>query len=70
MQVRASALSDPIILNSNLMENLKSYTDTGVDEVSCLVARFLHLYVNGAHLIESYEIDNFILRNGVTLCAW
>ncbi len=52
------------------MEVMKSYVDIGVDEVTCLVAKFLLSFVNDAILVESYEVDNFILRNGVTLCSW
>ena len=70
MVSRASALTDPIIFNPSLMEALKSYVDTGVHEVTCLAAKFLLSFINDANLVESYEVDNFILRNGVTLCSW
>ncbi|KAK7693413.1 hypothetical protein QCA50_002981 [Cerrena zonata] len=65
---RASMLTDPIIVDPRLMAVLKSYVEMGVDEVSCLAARFLNLLVNESPLLESYEVDNFILRNGPTLC--
>lgn len=63
-------LTDPIIVDSRLMAVLKSYVEMGVDEVSCLAAAFLNLLVNESPLLESYEVDNFILRNGPTLCQW
>lgn len=63
-------LTDPIIVDATLMAVLRSYVETGVDEVSCFAARFLNLFVNEAPLLESYEIDNFILRSGQTLCHW
>ena len=67
---RASELMDPIIVDSRLMAVLKSYVEMRVDEVSCLAARFLNLLVNESPLLESYEVDNFILRNGPNLCQW
>lgn len=61
---------DPIIVHPGLMDVLKSYVELEVDEVSCLTAKFLNAFVNNAPFVESYEVDNFILRNGATLCTW
>ncbi|KAH9951250.1 hypothetical protein B0H21DRAFT_272251 [Amylocystis lapponica] len=66
---RATTVTDPIIVSSSLMEALKSYVETEVEEVSCLAAKFLNAFVNDAAFVESYEVDNFILRNGSTLCT-
>jgi len=52
------------------MSVLERYIDANVDEVTRLVAKFLNMVVNDSPYLESYEVDNFILRNGRTLCAW
>ncbi|KAI0928528.1 hypothetical protein AcW1_005746 [Taiwanofungus camphoratus] len=66
---RSVTLMDPIIVHPGLMDVLKSYVELEVDEVSCLTAKFLNAFVNNAPFVESYEVDNFILRNGATLCT-
>lgn len=63
-------MTDPVIINAALMGTLKSYVESQVHEISCLIAKFLNAFVNEAPFVESYEVDNFILRNGATLCTW
>ena len=52
------------------MSVLERYIDANVDDVTCLIAKFLNMFVNDSPYLESHEVDNFILRNGRTLCAW
>lgn len=49
---------------------LESYATADVDSVLSLTAKFLNTYCNDLPLLEGYETDNFILRNGRALCAW
>lgn len=70
MNTRANTATDPIIVNSALIDTLCSYVETGLDQVSCIAAKFLDAYMHQAHLVEAYEVDNFILRNGSSLCTW
>lgn len=63
-------MSDPIIVDTKLMASLGSYVERKSDDLSCLVAKFLNAFANGTPLVESYEVDNFILRNEATLTAW
>lgn len=60
---------DPIIINPDLMGVLERYTAANIDEVSCLIAKFLGMFFESPFL-ETHEIDNFILRNGGMLCRW
>ncbi|EGN95947.1 hypothetical protein SERLA73DRAFT_93794 [Serpula lacrymans var. lacrymans S7.3] len=66
---RASKASDPIIVDSAFINILGDYVATGIDEVAGLVAKFLYAFISHAPLVESYEVDNFILRNGSVLCS-
>ena len=52
------------------MSVLERYIDANVDDVTCLIAKFLNMFVNDSPYLESHEVDNFILRNERTLCAW
>ncbi|KAH8106968.1 hypothetical protein BXZ70DRAFT_1003857 [Cristinia sonorae] len=72
MQTRAAEVADPIIVDSALTTALKLYVRGSVDDVSCIIAKFFNTFVNESPLVESYEVDNFILRNSATLssCAW
>ena len=70
LNIRGSAASDPIIIDAGLMRVLGQYIEAKVDEISCLVAKFLTMFLTESPLVESYEGDNFILRNGTMLAAW
>lgn len=67
---RASAISDPVIIDARIMTNLTSLLKQDQDELAKLIVQFLHAFVFEASLVESYEADNFILRNSDTLAAW
>lgn len=62
--------TDPVIMNAGLMNALDRYVQAQVDDVSCYIAKFLNTFVTDSSLLEPYEVDNFILRNGRVLCAW
>ncbi|KIY72162.1 hypothetical protein CYLTODRAFT_367962 [Cylindrobasidium torrendii FP15055 ss-10] len=72
LHARGSLVSDPIIVPPELMKVLTAYLDTDQDDIVCVVARFLHTFITSSPFVEPYEVDNFILRNGVALsqCAW
>ncbi len=63
-------MSDPIIVDARLMAALKSYVDQKYEDLSCLVAKFFNAFINDTPWVESYEVDNFVLRNEAALCAW
>ncbi|THH16358.1 hypothetical protein EW146_g4274 [Bondarzewia mesenterica] len=69
---RASMMSDPIHIDTEFIAVLGSYVDTDNEDVSCLLAKFFGLFVNECSLLESHEVDNFILRNSTVLssCIW
>lgn len=69
-KIRTSMISDPFIVDAELMSALKVYALSGDNRVVNLTAQFLNTYCNELPLLEAYEIDNFILRNGKTLSAW
>ncbi|KAI9070388.1 hypothetical protein FKP32DRAFT_1586228 [Trametes sanguinea] len=69
VNARNNTITDPIIVNVGLIDALRSYVETGLEEVSCLAARFFDAFVHHAPFVESYEVDNFILRNGPSLCT-
>lgn len=67
---RASTVTDPIIVDARVMKAVKLYVEQHIDELSCLLAKFLNAFVSQSSLVESYEVDNFVLRNSSTLSAW
>ena len=52
------------------MNALERYVEANVEDITCFVAKFLNTFVTDVSLLEPYEVDNFILRNGRVLCAW
>ncbi|KIJ69367.1 hypothetical protein HYDPIDRAFT_36436 [Hydnomerulius pinastri MD-312] len=69
MNTRTEKAADPIIIDPSLLRVLDKFVASGNEEVSCIVAQFLHSFMLHASLLESYEVDNFVLRNGDTLCS-
>jgi hypothetical protein len=61
---------DPVIIDPRMMDALDRYMALNVDDVSCLIAKFLSLYLTESPYLEPYEVDNFILRNGRFLAFW
>ena len=70
MTVRVSALEDPIIIQPEILTALQLYLQSSLDDVSCLVAKFLNLFLVESPFLESFEVDNFILRNGKLIALW
>ncbi|KAK0210802.1 hypothetical protein DFS33DRAFT_1251098 [Desarmillaria ectypa] len=72
INIRSSIVSDPIIVPSNFMGAINRYMSADVDDVSCLIAKFFHMFLMCSPYFEPHEVDNFILKNGSMLCncAW
>jgi hypothetical protein len=67
---RGSEVNDPIHIEPAILSALQLYMESDVEEVSCLIAKFLHLFITGSPFLEAHEIDNFILRNGKLITIW
>jgi hypothetical protein len=37
------------------------------NDVSCIIGTFFNAFFTGSPLVEAYEVDNFIVRNGKIL---
>ncbi|KAF7323012.1 hypothetical protein HMN09_00080900 [Mycena chlorophos] len=73
VNVRTAPVVDPIVLHPELLSSLEAYITTATnEEVTCIAANFLNAFLNESPYLESYEVDNFVLRNGRMLahCAW
>ncbi|KAF8212196.1 hypothetical protein K438DRAFT_1230880 [Mycena galopus ATCC 62051] len=72
LNIRGAAVTDPIVIQPDLLNIVESYVVAGVDDVSCLTAKFLNIFLHDSPFLESYEVDNFVLRNGrmLALSAW
>jgi hypothetical protein len=57
-------------VDSPLVDNFRSYVQADVDEVTILIAKFFKMVISEAPLLESFEVDNIILRNAAALTAW
>ncbi|KAH7914698.1 hypothetical protein BJ138DRAFT_1143394 [Hygrophoropsis aurantiaca] len=60
---------DPIIMDNTLLNIINKYVATGADDMICVIAKFLYSFTMHATLLESYEVDNFVLRNSNVLCS-
>ncbi|KAF9075268.1 hypothetical protein BDP27DRAFT_1315801 [Rhodocollybia butyracea] len=64
-----SELLDPIVVDMVLMNVLASYVAANIDDVTCVIAKFLNTFLTESPTLEPHEVDNFILRNGEMLAA-
>jgi hypothetical protein len=61
---------DPIHVDTGFILALGDYVNTRQEEISIIIAKFLYLFVKDCSLLESYEVDNFVLRNAGVLNLW
>ena len=57
-------------METGFIHALGDYVDTRQEAISIMVAKFLYLFVKECPLMESYEVDNFVLRNAGVLTSW
>ncbi|KDR81629.1 hypothetical protein GALMADRAFT_239698 [Galerina marginata CBS 339.88] len=72
LTIRGGGVVDPVIIEPEILNALKLYLQSNVDDVSCLIAKFVNMFITESPFLEGFEIDNFILRNGklISFCAW
>jgi len=70
IQRRNSEISDPIIVESQILVSMEAYFKSNVDEAYILALKFIHTFLTESPFLESFEIDNFILRNSRFLTRW
>ena len=44
--------------------------ESNLDEISCLITKFFHLFIVESRFLEAFEFDNFIVRNVKIIAAW
>ncbi|KAI0054105.1 hypothetical protein FA95DRAFT_1480391 [Auriscalpium vulgare] len=69
VNTRASMVSDPVNITTAFIDALGSYAQANDENISIMIAKFIHLFLTECSLLETYEVDNFILRNAAVLCA-
>jgi hypothetical protein len=68
---RVQPMDDPIVVDPGILQSIAQYLR--LDEwqfVISWIAIFFHLFFTASPLIASYEVDNFILKNGSLLAEW
>jgi len=70
LSVQGFIAVDPMIIDAKLMASLELYLRSGVEDVSCLTAKFLNMFLTESPSLEVFEADNFILRNGKVIASW
>ena len=70
LSVQKPIAVDPMIVDTKIMASLELYLGSHVEDVSCLTAKFLNMFLTESPFLEPFEVDNFILRNGKVLASW
>jgi len=68
--MRGSGVVDPVYIDPEILTALQLYIQSDVEEVVCLTAKFINLFLTDTPFLESFEIDNFVLRNGRLIALW
>jgi hypothetical protein len=61
---------DPIHMDISFVQALGDYVKARQKDINIIVAKFFQLFIKECPLMESYEVDNFILRNAGVLSSW
>jgi hypothetical protein len=61
---------DPIHMNISFVQALGDYVKARQEDINIIIAKFFYLFIKECSLMESYEVDNFILRNAGVLSSW
>lgn len=67
---RATPVTDPIHVDTSFITSLGNYVNARQEDISVTIARFFYLFIKECSLLETYEVDNFILRNAGVLSSW
>lgn len=57
-------------MDTSFIAALGDYVNARQEEINVIVARFFYLFVKECSLLETHEVDNFILRNARVLSSW
>jgi hypothetical protein len=68
--IRGSTVPAALDIDPELVTTLSRYVAEGPDSVCAIVAKFINTLVSESALLESHEIDHFILVNGDALSQW
>jgi len=61
---------DPIRVDPTILQAISQYLRLDIPVVTSYIAKFFHLFFNTSPLIPSYEVDNFVLKNGSLVSEW
>lgn len=61
---------EPIFIDPAIMKSIALHLKIKIEDVTTMVATFLHAFFTSSSLIESHEMDNFILKNERLLSKW
>lgn len=53
-----------------MIPTLDEYVGYGNEEIAALATKCLYIFMMSSSLLESHEMDNFVLRNGKALSSW
>lgn len=70
LATRTSAAPPTLEIDPQLVTILSRYVADGPEPVCAIAAKFLNILVSESALLESHEIDQFILMNGDALALW
>ncbi|KAF5358295.1 hypothetical protein D9756_001552 [Leucocoprinus leucothites] len=61
---------DPVTIDPAILKSIEEHLKVRMDDVTRMLAQFMHAFFTSSSYIESHEMDNFILRNETILSRW
>lgn len=68
--MRDAVSSEPISIDPAIMKSIELHLKTRSDDVTGIIAQFMHTFFTSSSFIETHEMDNFILKNERLLSIW
>ncbi|KAF9454513.1 hypothetical protein P691DRAFT_770412 [Macrolepiota fuliginosa MF-IS2] len=69
---RETALMEPVFIDPAIMKSIELHLKVQYEDVTSMIAKFLHTFFTSSSFIETHEMDNFVLKNErlFSKCAW
>jgi hypothetical protein len=68
--MKEAVTTEPLVIDAAIMKAIELHLKTRSDDLIRIIAQFMHTLFTSSSLIETHEMDNFILTNERLLLIW
>lgn len=61
---------EPVFIDTAVMKSIDLHLKVKSEDVTSMIANFLHTFFTSSSFMETHEMDNFVLKNELVLSKW